>query len=178
MTAPRTGRLLAVTAVGLVVLTSCGRGSAAGSAGGAVAQLRTDLQVLATATAAHRYPAAVSALGDLRADLAAAGADGTVSAAQIAEIRAAMVPVQQDLMVATAVATSPPTSAAVTARAAAGTASPASARTTSSHSSAHSSSTTASAPKAGPAPAPKPAAPAKPRKPPSKPHPPKPPHHH
>jgi hypothetical protein len=90
--------------------------AAVGSGGGATAQLRTDLQVLAASAAAHRYPAAVSALGDLRADLAAAGADGTVSAAQISRVRAAMVPVQQDLMAATAIA-APTATAAATATA-------------------------------------------------------------
>jgi hypothetical protein len=88
---------------------------AVGSGGGATAQLRTDLQVLAAAAAAHHYPAALSALGDLRADLAAAGADGTVSAAQLARIRAAMVPVQQDLMSGTATTASPAASATTTA---------------------------------------------------------------
>ncbi len=74
------------------------------------AQLPADLRVLASAAAAHQYAAAISALGDLRADLAAAGVDGTVRPARMAQIRAAMVAVQQDLMAATVEVT--PTAAA------------------------------------------------------------------
>jgi tRNA A-37 threonylcarbamoyl transferase component Bud32 len=124
------------------------------SGSGVPAQLGMDLRVLVASAAAHQYPAAYSALGDLRVDLAADGAEGSVGAAQIARIRAAMAPVQEDLMAATTATASPTGTATASttaaARTAAGTAHSATpvARTPAKAPAVHST-TTAKAPKPG-----------------------------
>jgi tRNA A-37 threonylcarbamoyl transferase component Bud32 len=63
-------------------------------------QLRNDVRALAQAAENKNYAAATAALAILNTDLAAAHAAGNLSAAKLAEIRAAIAPVQADLLLA------------------------------------------------------------------------------
>jgi protein kinase-like protein len=69
----------------------------------ATTHLRQDVLPLATAAARHQYQTADSMLGVLNADVAAARAAGTLTAAQVSSIRVAVAAVQADLDRTTAI---------------------------------------------------------------------------
>jgi ribosomal protein S20 len=85
--------LAAVAAASL--LTACSSGTSPSDA--ARTTLRADMTVLAKAAAAADRTAARSALARLQHDLDIAAANGSLSGADVARIRSAMVAVQADL---------------------------------------------------------------------------------
>ena len=102
--------VVAIVAVS-ALLAACGSGTHTGVATNA--QLRQDMQAVAAAAARHDYPAAAGALAALKADAAAARANGTLTVGQLSAVRAAVASVQTDLTAAMAspvtVTVTPPT---------------------------------------------------------------------
>jgi hypothetical protein len=110
----RTRAILAAVGVAAgALLTGCSS-SGPRSAAEARATLRSDVLTLSRAAAAQNWPAANTALGQLRNDLSVARAAGGIDDAQLRALRAHIAAVAADLAAKTAPATTsaPPSSSA------------------------------------------------------------------